>query len=222
MSKRYYIAPSILAADFSQLGLNIKEAEAAGADWIHVDIMDGHFVQNMSMGTKAVEACRRVTQLPIDVHLMVWEPEKFVDVYSKAGASHLTVHVESTQNIHRLLQQIQQLGCIPGVALNPGTPVSVIEPVLHMVEIVLVMTVNPGYGGQQFIPETITKIREIRNKINLVNPDAMIEVDGGISASTLPAVIDAGAQVLVAGKAIFNHSDGIDVGIRALRQLLPV
>ena len=222
MSKRYYIAPSILAADFSQLGLNIKEAEAAGADWIHVDIMDGHFVPNMSMGTKAVEACRRVTQLPIDVHLMVWEPEKFVDVYSKAGASHLTVHVESTQNIHRLLQQIQQLGCIPGVALNPGTPVSVIEPVLHMVEIVLVMTVNPGYGGQQFIPETITKIREIRNKTNLVNPDAMIEVDGGISASTLPAVIDAGAQVLVAGKAIFNHSDGIDVGIRALRQLLPV
>lgn len=221
MPKPYYIAPSILSADFTQLGLQIKEAESGGGDWIHVDIMDGHFVPNMSMGIKAVEACREATKLPIDVHLMVREPEKFVEIFQRAGADHISVHVEATQNIHRLLQHIRQLGCSPGITLNPGTPDSALVPVLHLVDLVLVMTVNPGYGGQQFLSESTKKIREIRQHLDSINPDVLIEVDGGISQSTLPVVADAGAQVFVAGNAIFNHPDGITAGIRALKRIFP-
>ena len=221
MPKPYYIAPSILSADFTQLGLQIKEAESGGGDWIHVDIMDGHFVPNMSMGIKAVEACREATKLPIDVHLMVREPEKFVEIFQRAGADHISVHVEATQNIHCLLQHIRQLGCSPGITLNPGTPDSALVPVLHLVDLVLVMTVNPGYGGQQFLSESTKKIREIRQHLDSINPDVLIEVDGGISQSTLPVVADAGAQVFVAGNAIFNHPDGITAGIRALKRIFP-
>ena len=221
MSKTYYIAPSILSADFTQLGHQIKEAQTGECDWIHIDIMDGHFVPNMSMGIKAVEACRQATNLPLDVHLMVQEPEKFVQIFQEAGASHITVHVEATQNIHRLLQYIRQLGCVPGITLNPGTPVSALIPVLHMVDIVLVMTVNPGYGGQEFLPETGTKIREIRKHLDNIHPEALIEVDGGISASTLPEAAEAGAQVFVAGNAIFSHPGGIAAGIRDLKEAFP-
>lgn len=221
MVNSYYIAPSILSADFSQLGQQIKEAEAAGGDWIHVDIMDGHFVPNMSMGIKAVEACRQITKLPIDVHLMVQEPEKFIQIYSQAGADHLTVHVEATANIHQLLKMIRDIGCKPGVTLNPGTPVSLLEPILHLVDLVLVMTVNPGYGGQEFLPETRPKIQAIRQILDQVNPEALIEVDGGISTKTLPEVLQAGAQVFVAGNAIFNHPAGISTGIKVLKDLLP-
>ena len=222
MSKAYYLAPSILSADFTQLGHEIKEAQAGGADWIHIDIMDGHFVPNMSMGIKAIEACRQVTNLPLDVHLMVREPEKFVRIYQEAGASHITVHVEATPNIHRLLQQIRQLGCRPGITLNPGTPASALVPVLPLVDIVLVMTVNPGYGGQEFIPETRTKIREIRHYLEKINPEVLIEVDGGISASTLPEVAQAGAQIFVAGSAILNYPGGIAAGLQALKEAFPV
>jgi len=221
MTQPYLIAPSILSADFSILGEQVKAAEEAGGDWIHVDIMDGHFVPNMSMGPKALMACKRVTTLPVDVHLMVQEPEKFVQIFAEAGADHLTVHAEATPNIHRLLQRIQQLGCKAGVVINPGTPASVLDPILHMVHLVLVMTVNPGYGGQKFLPEMLPKIREIREKLDDLNPDAYIQVDGGISAATLPQVIEAGAQVFVAGNAIFNHPDGIRGGILALRHLMP-
>jgi ribulose-phosphate 3-epimerase len=219
--KQFIIAPSILSADFTELGHQIKAIEAAGGDWIHIDIMDGHFVPNMSMGRLAVEACRRSTQLPLDIHLMVKEPERFVEMFAKAGADHLIVHVEATPHIHRLLENIQQLGCRAGITLNPGTPAASLYPVLHMVSHVLVMTVNPGFGGQKFLPETLPKIKEIRQKLDLVNPEALIEVDGGIEAATLPKVIDAGAQVFVAGNAIFNHPDGIAGGIQALTNCLP-
>jgi ribulose-phosphate 3-epimerase len=219
--QQFIIAPSILSADFTELGHQIKAIEAAGGDWIHIDIMDGHFVPNMSMGRLAVEACRRSTQLPLDIHLMVKEPERFVEMFAKAGADHLIVHVEATPHIHRLLENIQQLGCRAGITLNPGTPAASLYPVLHMVSHVLVMTVNPGFGGQKFLPETLPKIKEIRQKLDLVNPEALIEVDGGIEAATLPKVIDAGAQIFVAGNAIFNHPNGIAGGIQALTNCLP-
>lgn len=197
-------------------------AEAAGGDWIHIDIMDGHFVPNMSMGRLALEACRKVTNIPLDVHLMVQGPEKFIGFFAASGADHLTVHVESTPNIHRVIQKIRELGCKPGVTLNPGTPASALGSILHMVDQVLVLTVNPGFGGQDFLPESLQKIKVIRHKLNQINPDALIVVDGGISASTLPLVIEAGAQVFVAGNAIFNHPDGINAGIQDLQQLLPI
>ena len=219
--RQYVIAPSILSADFANLRQQVQTAEEAGANWFHIDIMDGHFVPNMSMGRLAVEACRRITQLPLDVHLMVKEPENFVEIYANAGADHITVHVEASLNIHRLLQKIKQLGCKVGITLNPGTPASSIDAVLHMVDLVLVMTVNPGYGGQEFLPETLTKIMDIRQKLDQVNPTALIEVDGGISTATLPKVIDAGAQVFVAGNAIFNHPAGISGGLQALLNHLP-
>jgi ribulose-phosphate 3-epimerase len=220
--RKFYIAPSILSADFTELGQQVKIAEAAGADWIHIDIMDGHFVPNMSMGRLALEACRRVSKQPLDVHLMVQEPEKFVEIFAASGADHLTVHVEATSNIHRLIQNIRELGCKAGVTLNPGTPASALGPILHLVDQVLVLTVNPGFGGQEFLPETLPKIKKIRQRLDQVNPDALIEVDGGITASTLPLVIEAGAQVFVAGNAIFNHPDGISAGVQALKNLLPV
>jgi len=183
--------------------------------------MDGHFVPNMSMGRLAVEASRKITQLPLDVHLMVQEPENFLEIFAKAGANHLTVHVEATQHIHQTLQRIRQLGCKAGVVLNPGTPTSMIEPVLHLVDQVLVMTVNPGFGGQNFLPETLPKIAEIRQKLDRMNLDIPIEVDGGISTSTLKQVIGAGAQIFVAGNAIFNHPAGIRNGVQSLVDLFP-
>jgi len=220
-TKRYLIAPSILSADFTILGQQVKAAEQAGGDWIHVDIMDGHFVPNMSMGPLALKACRQVTGLPLDVHLMVQEPEKFVEIYATAGADHISVHAEATPNIHRLLQIIQQLGCKPGIVINPGTPVAVLDPILHMIHLVLVMTVNPGYGGQQFIPETMPKITAIRQKLDQVNSEALIQVDGGISTATVAIAAAAGAQVFVAGNAIFNHPGGISAGVQAIRAGLP-
>jgi ribulose-phosphate 3-epimerase len=220
-SKRFIIAPSILSADFTQLGQQVKAAESAGGDWIHIDIMDGHFVPNMSMGRRALEACRRVTQLPLDVHLMVKEPERFVEFFAQSGADHLSVHIEATPNIHSLLQQIAQLSCKAGIVINPGTPAILLEPILQMVHLVLVMTVNPGYGAQEFLPETLPKIRQIRQMLDRVNPEAMIQVDGGISASTIPLVVEAGAQIFVAGNAIFNHPDGIFGGVQAIRACLP-
>jgi ribulose-phosphate 3-epimerase len=221
-TKKYFIAPSILSADFSKLGEQVKIAESAGCDWIHIDVMDGHFVPNMSMGRLALEACSRITELPLDVHLMVKQPEKFVEIYAESGANHLTVHVEATHNIHRLLQKIRELGCKVGITLNPGTPASAIEPVIHMVDHVLVLTVNPGFGGQGFLSETLPKIKQIRQKLDQVNQEALIEVDGGISVSTLPDVIKAGAQVFVAGNAVFNHPRGISTGIQSLKKLLPI
>jgi ribulose-phosphate 3-epimerase len=221
VTNKFIIAPSILSANFSRLGEELKTIERAGADWVHVDIMDGHFVPNMSMGRKALEACREVTKLPLDVHLMVERPENFIDWYAQSGADHLTVHVEATPNIHRVIQQIHELGCRSGITINPGTPATAVDAVLHMVDLVLVMTVNPGFGAQKFIPETLSKIQKIRRKLDKINPDAMIQVDGGIAASTISQVAEAGAQVFVAGNAVFNHPDGPAESIKALRNCLP-
>lgn len=221
MSKKFIVAPSILAADFSQLREQIQAVENAGADWIHVDIMDGHFVPNMSMGRKALEAGKRVTKLPMDVHLMVEKPENFIQWYADSGADRLTVHIEATPNIYRVLQRIRELDCKVGITLNPGTPASSLDNVLHLVDLVLVMTVNPGFGAQKFLPATLLKIREIRDKLDQINPKALIQVDGGISSATIGQVIEAGAQVFVAGSAIFKHPDGPAAGVAALKACIP-
>ena len=213
----FVIAPSILAADFSRLGQEIAACEAAGADWIHVDIMDGHFVPNLTMGPVVVEACRRVTSLPLDVHLMIEKPETMLETFVQAGAAHLTVHVETCPHLHRTLQHIRSLGVKAGVTLNPATPAAMIEPILHMADVVLVMTVNPGFSGQEFIPEVLPKIAQLRKMLDAIGSSARLEVDGGASETTLPDLIAAGADSFVAGNAIFKHSQGVSAGIAALR-----
>jgi ribulose-phosphate 3-epimerase len=218
LSKEYFIAASILSADFAELGNQISTAEAAGADWIHVDIMDGHFVPNLTMGPMIVKACRSVTQLPLDVHLMIQAPERMIEAFAEAGADRLTVHIEASQHIHRLIQNIGQLGAAAGIALNPGTPALMVEPVLHMVDLVLAMTVNPGFGGQAFLPEVLPKITDIRRMLDDRNPNAVIQVDGGITSSTLPQTLKAGAQSFVAGYAVFKHPAGIAEGVGALKR----
>ena len=217
MSKEFIFAPSILSADFVRLGEELTTIENAGADWVHVDIMDGHFVPNMSMGRKALEACKEVSHLPLDVHLMVESPENFIEWYAQSGADHLTVHVEATPNIHRVLQRIHELDCKAGIAINPGTPVTALNAVLHLVDLVLVMTVNPGFGAQKFLPETLPKIQNIRKKLDQVHPNALIQVDGGISSATIGQVAEAGAQVFVAGNAVFKHPNGPAASIANLK-----
>jgi ribulose-phosphate 3-epimerase len=221
MSGPYRISTSILSADFSRLGAQISEAEAAGADWIHVDVMDGHFVPSLTMGPFIVEACRSITGLPLDVHLMVEQPEALLDAFAKAGSSLISVHVEACPHLHRTLQSIRQLGCLAGVVLNPGTPAVLVEPVLHLVDLVLVMSVNPGASGQSFIPEVLPKVTEIRQMLDRVNPQAVIEIDGGITPETLPAALKAGVQVFVTAYAVFKNPAGIAAGIRALRDCFP-
>ena len=211
------LSASILSANFTQLGLEIKECEKAGVDWIHVDVMDGHFVPNLTMGPFIVAACRRVTDLPLDVHLMVEAPERIMEAYARAGASILTVHVETCPNLYRTLQTIRELGCMAGVTLNPGTPANHLDEVLHLVDLVLVMSVNPGYSGQVFMPEVLPKVSRLRQRLDEVNPSAVLEIDGGMNTTTLPLARAAGAQVFVAANAIFNHSQGIPAGIKALR-----
>lgn len=217
MPKPYIIAPSILSADFSRLGKQIAEVEANGADWIHIDVMDGHFVPNLTMGPFIIKTCKGITKLPLDVHLMIASPERHLEDYAAAGAYRLTVHLEASDHIHRTLQTIQALGCKPGVALNPGTPASLLEPILHLCDLVLVMTVNPGASGQDFLPKTLPKIRQIREMLDKDNPKAIIEVDGGITADTLPQTKEAGAQAFVAASAIFKHSGGITKGLKELK-----
>jgi len=218
MKQQYVIAPSILSADFLNLGEQISECEAAGADWIHVDVMDGHFVPNISVGPFIVEACRRATKLPLDVHLMIKEPERYLQAFFAAGAGRLSVQVETCPHLYRTLQQIKDLGCLPGVVINPGTPSIVIEPVLHLVDLVLVMTVNPGFSDQVFLPDMTSKITEIRKKLDSLKSTAWLEVDGGISSTTLPSVLAAGATAFVAASAVFKHPAGITAGIKALRE----
>jgi ribulose-phosphate 3-epimerase len=222
MPPPYLISCSILSADFTRLGEQISMAEKAGVDWIHVDVMDGRFVPNLTMGPFIVEACRRVTQLPLDIHLMIEAPENLLPTFAEAGASILTVHVETCPNLHRTLQTIRELGCKAGVVINPATPVAMIEPVLHMVDLVLVLSVNPGYSGQLFLPEVLPKIANIRHQLQQVNPSVWLEVDGGINSQTLPLVIEAGANVFVAAHAIFDHPGGIAAGVRELRSHFPV
>ncbi len=221
MKKPYLISPSILSADFTRLGDQIKQAEDAGADWFHVDIMDGHFVPNISMGPFIVEACRRVTDLPLDVHLMIDEPDRYIQVFADSGASYLTVHIETCPQMEKTLQFIHDSGCRSGITLKPGTAVQEIKPYLKEVDLVLVMSVNPGFSSQSFMPEVVPKINEIRNILDEINPDALIEVDGGINPQTITQTLEQGAQVFAAASAIFNHPQGIKVGIQSLRELLP-
>jgi ribulose-phosphate 3-epimerase len=217
----YLISTSILSADFSRLGEQIGEAEAAGADWIHVDVMDGHFVPSLTMGPFIVQACRSITHLPLDVHLMVEAPDHLLDEFATAGASLLSVHVEACPHLHRTLQRIRQLGCMSGVVLNPGTPAVLVEPVLHLVDLVLVMSVNPGASGQTFLPEVLPKATEIRRMLDRINPQAMIEIDGGITPETLPDALKAGVQVFVTAYAVFKNPAGIAAGLSALRDCFP-
>ena len=201
------IAPSILSADFARLADEIARVEAAGADWLHVDVMDGHFVPNLTLGAPVVAAIRKVTKLPLDVHLMVTNPAELVEAFAAAGADWLTVHVETEPHLHRLIGRIRELGVKPGVVLNPATPLITVEEILTEVDMVLLMSVNPGFGGQSFIPSTLSKIRRLKEQIRQCGRPTLIEVDGGINAVTAPQAVQSGADVLVAGSAVFGSSD---------------
>ncbi len=217
---KYILSVSILSADFARLGEEIAVCESAGADWIHVDVMDGHFAPNITMGPFIVEACRRITKLPLDVHLMIEKPERYLEAFAKAGASGLTVHVEACPDIVGTLKQIKSLGCKAGAVLNPETSVGAIQPVLPEADLVLVMSVHPGYSGQSFMPETIAKVSEIRKKLDALRSSAWLEVDGGIDVETLPEMRKAGATAFVAATAVFKHPEGPAAGIRSLRAQL--
>lgn len=212
----YKLAPSILSADFARLGDQVREAENAGADWIHVDVMDGHFVPNISLGPLIVQALRPVTSLPLDVHLMIEKPERYLADFTKAGADRITVHVETCPHLHRTIQQIKELGVKSGVTLNPATPLSTLEQILPDVDLVLIMSVNPGFGGQAYIPATTDKIARLRRMLNDIDSQAEIEVDGGINTATIAEAVEAGATVLVAGSAIFNQRASIEENIKQL------
>jgi ribulose-phosphate 3-epimerase len=212
------IAPSILAADFAGLGEAVRAAEAGGADYVHIDVMDGHFVPNMTVGPIVVAAIRRATRLPLDVHLMIEAPERYLAEFAQAGASILTVHVETCPHLHRTVQQIEELGVRPGVTLNPATPVETLWEILPFVRQVLVMTVNPGFGGQNYIDTMTDKIARVALMVRERGLEVDVEVDGGIDGDTAPRAVGAGASVLVAGTAVFNHPDGIAAGIAALRR----
>lgn len=201
------IAPSILSADFSKLGEEIKDVENGGADYIHVDVMDGHFVPNITIGSLIVEAIKPVTSLPLDVHLMIENPDTYIADFAKAGASIITVHQEASPHLHRTIQLIKANGTKAGVVINPATPVEMIKPILSEVDLVLIMTVNPGFGGQSFIHETLKKIEQIFTWRKELNLTFEIEVDGGVNTETAKLCTDAGADVLVAGSAVFNQSD---------------
>ncbi len=213
-----YLAASILSADFTCLREQIQSAEDAGADWIHIDVMDGHFVPNITMGPVVVEACRRLTTLPLDVHLMIEQPELHIETFANAGADLISIHVECNPNIHRTLQQIRALGCKPGIVINPGTPAISIVPLIQQIDYVLVMTVNPGFAAQKYIAEVTPKIAEVNEFLEHYHSNALIEVDGGINAETISLAVNAGARVIVAGSAIFNHPKGISEGIKELRK----
>jgi ribulose-phosphate 3-epimerase len=212
------IAPSILSANFAALGEDIRKVEEAGAHVLHVDVMDGHFVPNITIGPPVVQSIRKITKLPLDVHLMISDPDKFIPAFVDAGAAILTVHTEATVHLDRTLNFIRSQNVLAGVSINPATPVSAIEHALALADVLLVMTVNPGFGGQKFIPYTVEKVRRARQIINERNFRCVIEVDGGIDMSTVPTVVQAGAEVLVAGSAIFHAPDPA----RKVKELLEI
>jgi ribulose-phosphate 3-epimerase len=211
------IAPSILAADFTQLGAQIHACQEAGADWIHIDVMDGRFVPNISMGPLVVRATRRVTSLPLDIHLMIVEPERYVEDFASAGANGITVHVEASPHLHRTLQMIRQLGIRAGVALNPHTPISAIAEILPLVDIVTIMTVNPGFGGQSLIHAALHKFTQLREIAIQKSLTIDLVADGGVNTETAAEIVRAGASVLVAGTAVFNADHTVAQGIHSLR-----
>jgi len=203
MPKRF-LAPSILTADFARLGEQIREAEAAGVDWIHLDVMDGRFVPNLTFGPLVVEAIRKVTKLPLDVHLMVIEPERYLADFAQAGADWITVHLEATPHVHRAVQQVKELGKKAGLALNPGTPLEALQPLLPELDLALLMSVNPGFAGQKYIPASTERIRRLDFLRQQLNPACLLAVDGGIKPENIAEVFHAGADVAVVGSALFN------------------
>jgi ribulose-phosphate 3-epimerase len=212
------VAPSILSADFARLADAVHEAEAGGADWIHVDCMDGHFVPNLTIGPPVVKALKKETQLPLDVHLMIEKPENLIEAFVAAGADYLTVHVEASTHLHRTIERIRELGAKPGVSLNPHTPLSALDEILPYVDLVLVMSVNPGFGGQRYIPTSTQKIARLRRALEERHLWPIeIEVDGGVTTKTLPEVAEAGASVIVAGAAVFNKDATVAENIAALK-----
>jgi ribulose-phosphate 3-epimerase len=214
--KAVKIAPSILAADFARLGEQVAEVERCGADRIHVDVMDGHFVPNISFGAVVVEAIRPITGLPLEVHLMITDPDAFFDEFVAAGADSFLVHWEGNNNLHRTIQRVRALKKRVGIVINPATPASVLEEVLPDVDLVLVMTVNPGFGHQHFIHTTLPKIQRVRRMIQQAHPECELELDGGIDSATAPLGVGAGANVLVAGSSIFGNPAGVDAAMRQL------
>ncbi|MDX1646644.1 MAG: ribulose-phosphate 3-epimerase [Longimicrobiales bacterium] len=212
------LAPSILSSDFGRLAEEIAVIDDAGADWIHVDVMDGHFVPNLTIGPLIVEAARRATDLPLDVHLMIEAPDRYLDEFADAGADVLTVHQEACPHLHRTVQRIKELEVRAGVALNPATPLAAIGEVLPYLDLLLVMSVNPGFGGQSYIATSTRKIKRARALIDAADLQVELEVDGGIGPGNARMVVEAGATVLVAGSAVFGHPDGARVGVRAIRE----
>jgi ribulose-phosphate 3-epimerase len=215
------LAPSILSADFGRLAEEVAAAEEAGADWIHVDVMDGHFVPNITIGPMVVEVVRRATTLPVDVHLMIERPERYLDAFVGAGASVLTVHVETCPHLSRTIDRIRDLGVGPGVCVNPATPVEALYEIIPFVDLVLIMSVNPGFGGQRYIPSVTDKLRRARHQLDHSGrAGAELQVDGGIDALTGPQAVEAGASCLVAGSAVFGHPDGAAAGVKAIRDAI--
>jgi ribulose-phosphate 3-epimerase len=204
---QFKIAPSILSADFGRLAEEVRAAERAGADWMHLDVMDGHFVPNLTIGPGIVKAVDRVTNLPLDVHLMIDNPAEFIDEFAKAGADYLVVHQEGQPHLHRLVGRIRELGVKAGVALNPSTPLSTLEDILPEIDLLLIMSVNPGFGGQSFIPGALAKLRAARAMIDRVNPAVLLEIDGGIKADNAAAVRETGVDAMVSGSGIYGHKD---------------
>ena len=218
VSKKIKIAPSILSADFGRLGEQVREAEKAGADYIHVDVMDGHFVPNITIGVPVVASLKKWTKLPLDVHLMIENPEKHINAFADAGADIITVHIETSPHIHRNIHLIKSTGAKAGVSLNPGTSVNMLTEILPAVDLVLVMSVNPGFGGQSFIEEVLDKIVRLRTELDSRKLQAELEVDGGINPETASRVVKAGARVLVAGAAIFNTKHTVEEGIKNIKE----
>ena len=217
MRTNILIGPSILSADFARLGEQVQDVERAGADFIHFDVMDGVFVPNISIGLPVLEAVRSVTTLPIDAHLMIVQPERWVERFAALGANVITVHVENNPNLYRTLRAIDEAGATPSVTLNPGTSLTTLEPVIPIVRQVLIMSVNPGFGGQSFIPASLDRIRRVRKMINELNPTCRLEVDGGVKASNARRIVDAGADTLVAGSAVYAPGIEIVAALSALR-----
>ena len=207
MPKPIQIAPSILSADFARLADEVAAVERAGADLLHIDVMDGHFVPNLTVGPPIVEALKKVTKLPLDVHLMITNADAFIPEFARAGADYLTVHVEACPHLHRTIQSIKELGVKAGVTLNPATPVHTLQEILADVDLVLIMSVNPGFGGQKFIASCLAKVKAVRQMLDRIGSHALLEVDGGVKAENAAQVLEAGADVLVAGSAIFSGSD---------------
>ena len=224
MARPIQIAPSILSADFARLADEVAAVERAGADLLHIDVMDGHFVPNLTVGPPIVEAVRKVTKLPLDVHLMITNADAFIPEFARSGADYLTVHVEACPHLHRTIQSIKELGVKAGVTLNPATPVHSLQEILADVDLVLIMSVNPGFGGQKFIASCLAKVKAVRQMLDRIGSHALLEVDGGVKAENAAQVLEAGADVLVAGSAIFSSSDYTAniAGLRTAGQRTPV